>query len=78
MKYLPNHLCNFILGLSHNNLGENPENLKYFAETMKQLPNNLQYFKLDLANNFLDAFDIKRLDEIQAELKKLHLLYSYD
>lgn len=42
-----------MLHLYDNNLGENAENFRWLAEGMKELPNNLQEFKLDLECNKL-------------------------
>lgn len=44
---------NLKLNLSENYLGNNPENLKYFNQIFKYLPNSLNNLELDFYNNNL-------------------------
>lgn len=53
MKFLPNHLKSFELGLKDNYLGRNPDNLKYLGEGIKYLPNQLEKLGMNLRYNKL-------------------------
>lgn len=41
------------MNLYRNNFGENTENMKYFGEGMKYLPNSLQILTINLCYNNL-------------------------
>lgn len=45
---------NLTLNLNSNYLGQNAENFNYLEEAMKQLPNNLDTFSLNLSENNLE------------------------
>lgn len=43
MKQLPRNLQNLTLYYGYNNLGQNPDSLKYLGAGIKYLPYNLKY-----------------------------------
>lgn len=53
MNQLPDYLKFLKMDLYGNNLGENTQNWKYFAEAIKSLPYHLQSLELDLYGNNL-------------------------
>lgn len=46
LKMLPNNLQNFKLNISCNVLGYNGDNMKFFIDGMKKLPNSIYHFTI--------------------------------